>query len=565
MKKIFLVLYLCCFNLFAKNIPLNKAENVAVNWVNEKANLFYSKQNISSVRYITNGNDTLFYLFEFSPKGYIVVSYDDCAIPVVMYNYNDNYSENMPPAVQEYFDVKKKELLLAKASNLQSSSSIKQLWDTYSEELYFFKRKTVTEKVGPLISVKWGQGYPYNKFCPITDTSGVPQRTYAGCVALAFAQVIKFHNWPICGEGSFEYVYYPFGTISANFGETFYEWNKMIDQIYEWYSDEKNIDAIAKLIFHCGVAVKMEYGPGGSGAETTDIRDALVKYFRYSDDAVILYKNDKANSIPYSDEEWQSILKNELINGRPFVYRGNNVWGYRGHAFVIHGFEENYFEVNFGWSGGSDGFYYLGNIAISDDYNFSYDNVAIINIIPETGFGNISFSSTEEEKPLSFDLLWEHDYDFEKQHYTVELSLKPDMDNITKSFISEENIVHIHGLLAGNRYYGRILFVSKDGGKEYSPIFTFATQRPEVYSLLQNYPNPFNPKTTIRFSLRESSKVKLTIYSALGQHVATLVDNFLESKEYEINWDAGGYSSGIYFCNLETTNYKNTIKLVLIK
>jgi hypothetical protein len=88
---------------------------------------------------------------------------------------------------------------------------------------------------------------------------------------------------------------------------------------------------------------------------------------------------------------------------------------------------------------------------------------------------------------------------------------------------------------------------------------------PTVYTLEQNFPNPFNPSTTIKFAIPEVSAVRLTIYNALGQRVAELVNNMLEAGSYSFNWDASDVASGLYFYELNTNNYSSVKKMMLLK
>jgi hypothetical protein len=93
---------------------------------------------------------------------------------------------------------------------------------------------------------------------------------------------------------------------------------------------------------------------------------------------------------------------------------------------------------------------------------------------------------------------------------------------------------------------------------------------PDEYKLLQNYPNPFNPSTTIKFSIPsnvkgEISNVKLIIYDILGKVVTTLVNEKMKAGTYEVKFDAGSLSSGMYFYNLSTNNFSETMKMILIK
>jgi hypothetical protein len=83
--------------------------------------------------------------------------------------------------------------------------------------------------------------------------------------------------------------------------------------------------------------------------------------------------------------------------------------------------------------------------------------------------------------------------------------------------------------------------------------------------LHQNYPNPFNPSTSIKFEIPKSSPVKLVICDDLGREAVVLVDENLKAGVYEVNWDAGKISSGVYFYKLITGNFTETKRMVLIK
>ncbi len=89
---------------------------------------------------------------------------------------------------------------------------------------------------------------------------------------------------------------------------------------------------------------------------------------------------------------------------------------------------------------------------------------------------------------------------------------------------------------------------------------------PTTYALNQNYPNPFNPTTEISFDLRQASHVNLTIYNVLGQKVETLVDEYREAGHYDdVTWDAGSYSSGVYFYRISAGTFTDTKKMLLLK
>jgi len=94
---------------------------------------------------------------------------------------------------------------------------------------------------------------------------------------------------------------------------------------------------------------------------------------------------------------------------------------------------------------------------------------------------------------------------------------------------------------------------------------TFTDKLPDNFYLYQNYPNPFNSKTTISFEIKEPTNVKLKIYSLLGEEEITLINSYLQPKEYRISFDAKNLPSGIYFYSLETDNYFDIKRFLLLK
>ena len=100
------------------------------------------------------------------------------------------------------------------------------------------------------------------------------------------------------------------------------------------------------------------------------------------------------------------------------------------------------------------------------------------------------------------------------------------------------------------------------------PVITSVADRTEIpkeYALQQNYPNPFNPSTTIRMELPHSSQVSLKVYNALGQEVATLVEEERMAGVYDVRFDAGGYASGMYVYRLRAGDVMLTKRMLLIK
>ena len=88
---------------------------------------------------------------------------------------------------------------------------------------------------------------------------------------------------------------------------------------------------------------------------------------------------------------------------------------------------------------------------------------------------------------------------------------------------------------------------------------------PDAYKLYQNDPNPFNPSTIIKFQISKAAFITLKVFDVLGRETRTLVNGYMNTGEYEINFDAGGLSSGIYFYKLESGVYKDVKRMILVK
>ena len=234
-------------------------------------------------------------------------------------------------------------------------------------------------QVGPLLTTEWDQGEPYNRLLPTSLYGG--GRCITGCVATAMAQVLNYHEIPVCGIGS-RTIYYPFqdttGTpITANFGEDVYDWPNMLDKYQGFSYNEDQAMAVALLMRDCGVAADMQYGgsnnvEGGSGAYSQDAAAGLRTYFGIAD-AECLERDS------YSEPEWMDIVYRAISEEGP-VYYGGGSWSSGGHAFVLHGYNEaGKVYVNWGWSGDDDGFY---DIALLNPswYSFSQWQDMIIGV-----------------------------------------------------------------------------------------------------------------------------------------------------------------------------------------
>ena len=279
-------------------------------------------------------NNAPYYAFNLE-QGYVIVSGDDEMTELVGYAENGFFdAENVPPQMQLWLDGYAEYVAAVQSGKAKARKIL--LSDSPS---------VVVE---PLVTTKWNQDAPFNNFAPeYTDDNNNTQRCATGCAATAMAQIMKFHNWPEQGVGHYSYEHQSFGTISSNFSEHVYDWTNMIDRYNNGEYSNVQADAVALLMKDCGVSLNMNYGPV-SGASIYSYTPAFKNYFRYSSRTV--------NRSGCETAEFTKIITDELQEGRPIIYCGTGENG--GHAFVVDGYDTNYFlHVNWGWGGYSDGYF----------------------------------------------------------------------------------------------------------------------------------------------------------------------------------------------------------------
>lgn len=375
MKPSFIVLFtffLCSFTnvIFAQTVDINTAKDIAEHHISSISRSTLKSKSLSgksfqftSVKAAVENKDTLYYILNDTiNKGFVIVSADKRAWPILGYSTTDCIDENnQPEAFKTWIGDRKKEIQEIKKSNLQADKVIKEKWQNVN-----LKRSTIeTSSVEPLIQTQWDQGCYYNAMCPADQTSNYCRRVPVGCTITAMAQIMKYWNFPTKGVGSYSYLHPTYDNLSADFGSTTYQWSQMPNKV------TSQNDAVATLMYHCGVALNTNYGPSASAAD--DPRDELVKYFNYSSNAILI------NRSGFKTQDWIQLLKSELDLGHPIWYMGSSTVG---HSFICDGYQgEDYFHFNWGWSGSSDGYYYIGNLN-PGWYNFNNSQFALINLVP---------------------------------------------------------------------------------------------------------------------------------------------------------------------------------------
>ena len=368
MKKhiLFLVIALSCTH-FAQSHPISveKAKKTGQSFIASNFNNQSKVQDLSLVYTgVSNRNEPCFYVFNEGNEGFVIVSADDQFRPIVGYSDEGPFhTENMSPELAFYLD----RIIEARTSgNAIVFEDTEREWQSVATTGKLLSRNG-GRGVDVICSTRWNQDSPYNLYAP-EATSGPGGRCYAGCVATAMSQVMKYWDHPTQGTGSHSYYCYGYGTQSANFGNTIYDWKNMPDRL-NGASSQEEIEAVALLMYHCGVAVDMGFAPDGSGANSWDVPYAIRHYFSYANQATLRGRDE------YSLSEWQNMLKESFDLGWPVYYSGYNNSG--GHAFVCDGYDDNdLFHFNWGWGGSSDGWFVI------DEIDYAGWAQAVFNFVP---------------------------------------------------------------------------------------------------------------------------------------------------------------------------------------
>ena len=383
------LLLMIAMPMMAERVSPETAQKVAQTFLNN--NGAKSVQQLDIVQ--ATGLENLYIIN--AEQGFVIMAADDRVQPILGYSLSGDFTiDDMPDDVVWWLRGYNIEIQSAINNGARASHEITKQWQELAEGNS--RAGKATTAVAPLIQTKWNQNKYYNRLCPIAS-GGPDGHAYAGCVAIAMAQIMKYYNYPSTGVGSHSYTWNG-QTLSADFGATIYDWNNMADY-YEYYfvngtdqyaqwltnPSEEEIAAVATLVYHCGVSVNMNYGGGGSGAVTAYAETALKNYFNYK--STTQYKTKSS----YTDAQWISMLKAELDASRPLLYSGHDPSGTgAGHAFVCDGYNNsNYFHFNWGWAGHYDGYFLLSNLdtganneAGSGNGVYTADQAAIFGIEP---------------------------------------------------------------------------------------------------------------------------------------------------------------------------------------
>lgn len=377
MKKLLLFVsaaLFCMGQMLANPVDVNTAKTLGVKYLK---NNVVSARNITAVEhvYTLSADNGIAYLYVFNHKnGYVVVAADDRAYPILGYSEGAAFDENnIPEGLRYYLGHYGRQIQYAIDNELVADKEVSSQWELLRKEGVIMKTR-MSKSVNPLLTTLWDQSYPYNYYAPSCNSYWIGNHCYAGCVACSMSQVMKYWNWPETGVGEHTYSTSTYGgTLSANFGETTYNWAIMPNSLGSQANDAAK--AVALLMYHCGIAVDMDYSPNGSGAHTEDVANAVIEHFRYGS---CTYVDNRDN---YTKTAWEDKLIANLDRNIPIVYAGQDSEG--GHAFNCDGYnDQRYFHFNWGWSGSDNNYYQIDALNTSNG-SFNVYQRAVLKMVPD--------------------------------------------------------------------------------------------------------------------------------------------------------------------------------------
>lgn len=389
MKRTFLIsAILLIFNALTVNanpVDQNTAAEIGAKYLSQSVGMraTVSDMQLAKTYFMDNG-DAAFYVFN-TVNGFVIVSAQDVAAPILGYSDEAMLDINdIPEAMEWWLGEYVNQIQYCVENDVVPFDKTVEEWELVRKTGKLSDDRALTA-VSPLLgNIEWNQDWPYNKFCPEEEetSASLNGHSYAGCVACAMSQVMRKWNYPTTGNGVIRREPYLNNSETIDLSTITYDWVNMPNSL-SGSSATVEIDAVATLMYHAGIAVKMNYSIFGSSCNDEQrVADALRTNFRYSDELIL------ERLISYTADDWaiwKVKLRSSLDHGFPIFYSAGDDHpnSTAGHAFVCDGYNSNeYFHINWGYSGNGNGYFPVGGFN-TGGYNYNHACNAIVNMHPE--------------------------------------------------------------------------------------------------------------------------------------------------------------------------------------
>ena len=515
----------CSFAL-AGPIGLEQARGKAAKFMKERiggavlANEIPEYAPARSLKGATAPDETpAYYIFNAEDeRGYVIISGDDKTDEILGYSTHGSFDAgNMPENVKAW---------------LQSYTEQIAMLETYVPQQNIEQNTTQWPAIYPLVRTQWNQGEPYNAKCPLHNGN----RSVTGCTATAMAQVMKYHEWPRTATPKIpSYITTSENIRVSTLPSTTFDWNEMKNT----YSSNDNGDAVAELMRYCGQSIESDYSEYSTGAYTSDVVNALTKYFDYDQNIEQKYL------FFYTLSEWESIIYNELKASRPVYHAGVSMEG--GHAFICDGYDgDGMFHFNWGWGGSYDGYYKLalmnpetGGIGSGSSDGYSYGQEIVIGIQPNTGNAPAPKYFEPYSEQVIGTSMFSFFYNTHAETLTANVGFATiDEDNNIIKVIKDCGPMTLEGNLSNYDYIG--LDIAADGLRLAPGVHRIATvcraNGTSTWKRVGSYQNFFEVTTSTLGTVTNivqhpTINVNFTDWKAVGNNVEGVQQDFIVSLE----------------------------------
>ena len=354
---------LCMPSAHARGVDAHRASVIAADFMSGHEVSIKSGQSSPELslshtfRSSSDGVTPVYYAFtDVKRGGWVIVAADDRVWPVLGYAEHGDFDvDRLPDNMRSWLEGYSRQLEYVQTHpDVMTAQPVSRMASSQPA-------------IAQMLTTSWGQSSPFNAQCPKVGY----YRTYTGCVATAMAQVMYYHRFPAAECRAIPDYRSSGGINVPQLPAARFSWDDML-QSYGGYYNTAQSDAVSTLMRYCGQSVEMNYSTSVSTSAVQVIPFALNYFFGYKDSATVLMR-DTTN-----DADWDQMMYDELAQGRPIIYSGYDS-NSGSHAFVIDGYRDGMFHVNWGWSGDYDSYWQLSALT-PRSYNYSTRQYAVIGI-----------------------------------------------------------------------------------------------------------------------------------------------------------------------------------------
>lgn len=315
------------------------------------------------------------YIFNRRSGGFIIVSADDCALPVLGYSHSGRFTlQGAPDNLRAWADATAKVIRLEAAKGRMPDSRLLSVWEAPS----VLSRAGAGSRL--INTATWKQGSPFNAYAPTVDG----EKSIAGCVPLSMAIIMRHYRWPEKGNGVL-----PDYSYVSDRGTSVRQSGHALGHTYDW--DDMPVNHVpadnrsaAQLVYDCGIAVQASYNPNGTSAYANDAPVKMALHFGYSMSATFEQRSY------FSTSAWMAKLRGEIDADHPVLYSAFSEAKY-GHVFVVDGYDaSSCLHVNWGWGGSCNGYFsldcffpYADSPEKEKEYGYYYKHSAAFGLVPD--------------------------------------------------------------------------------------------------------------------------------------------------------------------------------------